>query len=178
MFGLTEQEMDLYRDLAQDFAVEHVAPTVKKQSQFMTPVVLKGDKYIPNTVFLGQLLTDIETIVTLTAKDMAYDYAFFQAESDMKEAEIIKHLHEKFESYVLLQFVKYGITFSTDVLSEIVGEIILELPYLYVSAIEDDEFDEDEFLEERLIAYNDYLDKNFTKPEDDDFLEEDIEEEE
>lgn len=182
MFGLTEQEMDLYRDLAQDFAVTDVAPKMVNRSQFMTPVYLKEDKYVPDTFFLRQLLTDIETIVVLTASHMAYDYAHLQCESEMKENEIIKHLHKKFDDYITSQFIKYAIAFTEDVTTEIVGEIILELPYLYVSVIQDDEFDEDEFLEEKLAAYNDYLNENFSDTDEDDddedWDEEDFKEEE
>lgn len=161
MFGLTEQEMDLYRDLAQDFAVQDVAPTVIGNSKFITPATTKGDKLIPDAAFVNQIVTDVETTITLTASHMAYDYAYLQCESSMSEQEIIKHLHQKYEDYVVTQFIKYGIVFTADITKEIVGGIILELPYLYVSVIQDEEFNEDDFLEEKLAAYNDYLNENF-----------------
>jgi len=165
MFGLTEEEMDLYRDLAQDFAVRDVAPQVVGNSKFITPLIMVEDKPTPNRVYVQQLVTDIETIITLTASHMAYDYAHLQCESDMEEQEIIKYLHTKYEDYVVMQFIKYGITFTLDTITEIVGSIILELPYLYVSVIQDEDFDEDDFLEEKLQAYNDYLNENFAEEE-------------
>lgn len=177
MFGLTEQEMNLYRDLAQDFAIVNVAPKIKKRSQFITPLTPKGSEMVPDMNYLRMVLTDLETIITLTATNMAYEYAHLQCETDLSEHEVIKHLHNKYEDYVFIQFVKYGIAPTSDIMSEIAGEIILELPYLYAEAIEDEDFDDDKFLEERLQAYNDYLDENFSYPDDDD-EDEDLDEEE
>jgi hypothetical protein len=172
MFGLSEQEMDLYRDLAQDFAVRDVAPKVVGNAGFMTPLIQQEDKIVPNRTFINQLVTDIETIVTLTASHMAYEYAYLECDSEMSEEEIIQYLHNKYDTYVTQQYIKYGIAATADVVTEIVGNIILELPYLYGSVIEDDDFDEDEFLEERLAAYNNYLNDNFSDSD------EEIEEEE
>jgi hypothetical protein len=168
MFGLSEQEMDLYRDLAQDFAVKDVAPQVVGNAGFMTPLIQqdKDTAPIPNRAFLNQLVTDIETIITLTASHMAYEYAYLECESDLAEEEIIKHMHSKYDIYVTQQFIKYGIASTAGVVTEIVGNIILELPYLYGSVIEDDDFDEDEFLEDRLAAYNNYLNENFSDKDD------------
>lgn len=175
MFGLTEQEMDLYRDLAQDFAVRDVTPQIISSSKFITPGTLQGEELVPNTLFVRQLVTDVETIITLTASHMAYDYAHLQCDSTMREPEIIKHLHQKYEDYLYMQLIKYAIAFTADAVAEIVGEIILELPYLYVAVIQDEEFDEDDFLEEKLQAYNEYLNDNFSEEDDDE--EDDWEEE-
>lgn len=176
MFGLTEEEMNIYRDLAQDFAVEDVAPKIKKRSQFITPLVQKGEEMVPDMGYLRRLLTDLETIITLTAVNIAHEYAHLQCETNLEEHEVIKHLHNKYEDYVFKQFVKYGIAPTSDIMSEIAGEIILELPFLYAEVIQDENFDEDAFLEERLAAYNDYLNENFSYPDDEE--EEDEEEEE
>lgn len=177
MFGLTETEMNYFRDLAQDFAVEEVSHTIKKRSQFIAPLIQKGEELVPNMVYLRQILTDLETTITLTATNMAYDYAHLECDTDLEEQEIIKHLHKKYEDYVFRQFIKYGIAPTSDIMGEIVGEIILELPYMYAESIDNDDFDEDEFLEEKLAAYNDYLDENFSEPDDDEDDEEDEDEE-
>lgn len=168
MFGLSEQEMDLYRDLAQDFAVTDVAPQVVGNAQFMTSMVKIGNEVVPNRAAVNQMATDIETIITMTAVNMAYEYAHLECESELTEEEIIKHLNDKYDTYVVQQFLKYGLVFSADVILEIVGQTILELPYLYASAIQAETFDSDEFLEEKLAAYNDYLTENFSDGFDDD----------
>lgn len=168
MFGLTEQEMDNFRGLAQDFAVTNVAQEVIKSAQFIIPVTHEDDKTIPNTMYLSHLLTDLEFIITLTAMNMSYEYAHLQCETNLNEEEIINYLHNKFEDFLFRQFIKYGLAPTSDVMSEVVGEIILELPYLYAEAIEDEDFDEDAFLEEKLKAYNKYLDENFSYPDDED----------
>lgn len=168
MFGLTEDEMELYKDLAQDFAVRDVAPMIVSNSTFMVPVISNGGKNAPSVQYAKELVTDLETIITLVAAHMAYDYAHLQGETDLDEAEVIQHLHSKYEHYLINQFIKYGLTFSTDATTEIVGGIILELPYLYVAVIEDDDFDDDAFLEEKLSAYNEYLNENFSDIEEDD----------
>lgn len=168
MFGLTEQEMDSYRSLAQDFAIQEATPRIVSNSKFMTPVLKQGDELMPDRNFLSQILTDLETIITLTATHMSYEYAHLQCDSDLTETQIIERLHANYEDYVLIQMIKYGLAFTTEVIAEIVGEIVLELPYLYVAVVEDEDFDEDEFLEEKLAAYDAYLDKNFAHDEGED----------
>lgn len=163
MFGFTEEEFEVYKDMAQDYAVRDVAPTIVSASKFLTPVVKhKGGKPKHDTLFIQQILNDIETIITLTTTHMAYDYAYLQYEEDRDEEEILKHLHGKYEDYLVSQFIKYGITFTTEILTKIVGEIILELPFLYTSVAYEDDFDEDEFLDEKLKAYEKYLEENFS----------------
>ena len=162
MFGLTEQEMDLYRDLSQDFAVRELTPRIVGNSKFITPLIQQDGEIVPNRQYINQLVTDIETLITFVTSHMAYEYAHLQDDSEITEQEIIKHLHSKYEDYLITQFIKYSIAFTTDIASEIVGGIILELPYLYAEVIQDANFDEDEFLEEKLQAYNDYLNENFT----------------
>ncbi|QIW88655.1 hypothetical protein P59_057 [Bacillus phage P59] len=175
MFGLTEFEMEMYRNNTQDFAVREVTPRIVSNAKIMTPVLMQGDKMVPDRGYVNQLVTDLETIITLTATNMSYEYAYLQCESELSESEIIAHLHEKYESYVLMQMVKYGVAFTTDFLTEVVSEIVLELPYLYISVVEDEDFDDELFLEERLEAYNEYLDSNFAEDEDEED-EEDIDE--
>lgn len=162
MFGLTQQEMDLYNFLVQDFAIRDVTPIVVSKSKFITPLMDNGKgKKVPNSAYVNQLVQDIETIITITAMSIAMEYAHLQAESEKSEKEIIEYLHTKYEDHLVMQFIRYGVTFSTDVLSEIIGEIIIELPYLYINAIEDENFNEDSFLEEKMEAYSKYLDDNF-----------------
>lgn len=167
MFGLTEEEMNFYRDITQDYAVETVAPKVKKQSIFIVDFVQQGDNAVPDMLQLRQLLTDLETIITLTATNMAYEYAHLQCETDLSEEEIVEYLHKKYEDYVFRQCLKYGVCPTADCMDEIVLSTMLELPYLYAEAIDDEDFDEDEFLEERLAAYTKYLDENVHDDEED-----------
>ncbi|AIW03352.1 hypothetical protein CPT_Mater195 [Bacillus phage Mater] len=161
MFGLTEQELASYRSMAQNFAIEEVTPKVVTGTEILAPIVKKGEKITADMQFVSKLVTDIETIITLTAVDMSYEYAHLQCDSDMTEEAIIDFLHKSFEDRVITQMISYGVVASSDAAVAIVKEIILELPYMYVAAIEDEELDEDEFLEERLAAYNTYIDTHF-----------------
>lgn len=165
MFGLTESEMDTYRSMAQDFAVRDVVPLLLSKSQIITPLIVHNGKQVPDKDFVKDMVQDIEISVTLTTVSMAVDYAHLQVESDKEEEEIIKHLHTKYENNLTSQFIRYGICFSSDVITEIVGQIVLELPYLYMAVIEDEDFDEDSFLEEKMEAYNNYLLENFSEEE-------------
>jgi hypothetical protein len=176
MFGLNEQEMELYRDFTHDFAVKEVAPKIVGHAQFLTPAVKQGDEYVHDSSYLRCMILDVETIITLTAVNMGYEYAYLQSEDDKTEKEIIDHLHEKYDSYINTQFIKYAVACSADVTKQIVGDLILELPYIYVSIFEDENFDEEDFLEKKLEAYNDYLNENFTDEELDEDFEEDLEE--
>ena len=181
MFGLTDQEMESYRSFAQNFAVEELTPQVVTDSELLAPVLVKGEKMYPDMPFVNQLVTDLETIVTITTTTMAYDYAHLQSESDLLENEIIEKLHNKFETFVLNQFIRYGVVFTQEAITRIVSQTILELPYMYAAVMGDEEFNEDTFLEERLQAYNDYLDSNFGEDdlteEDEEYFDEEDEEE-
>ncbi|ALA07602.1 hypothetical protein BC01_010 [Bacillus phage BC01] len=160
MFGLSEKDFDEYRDLAQDFAVEELTPNILSGAKLITPLVEKDGKLLPIPSHINKMLSDLETIITLTTVNMACDYADLVTKLELTEADIIKHLHEKYEIYVTNQFIKYCLCFTTEASDLIVGEIILELPYLYVDAISDEDFDGDKYLEDKLKAYNDYLDNN------------------
>ncbi|QXN70650.1 hypothetical protein SP3_00172 [Bacillus phage fHSPT3] len=170
MFGLTEQELDNYRSLAQDFAVQDLSPSVVTAAQIMTPATQENGETVPDMEFIEKLVTDIETVATLTVSHMAYDYAHLQSDINLSEDEIVEKLENKYETYVINQFIKYGIVSSSDAASDIVIQTLLELPYLYSRAVEDDSFDEDSFLEERLEAYNSYIEKYYgdAKEEEDD----------
>lgn len=177
MFGLTIEEFSLYRDLAQDYAVNQVAPTIINTSEILTPMN-KDAKKGPNMEFVTQLVGDIETIITLATIHSAYDYAHYQGENELDEAEVIKRIHVDYETYLINQFISYGVTFDIVAISRILGEIILELPYMYSAVIEDESFDPDGFLEEKMMAYEDYLEENFPDYLPDDLDEEDEDEEE
>jgi hypothetical protein len=182
MFGLTEHEMESYLSSMQAFAIQEAAPSVVGGAKFMMPATQKGEKLVPDSTFFKLLVTDIETIITLTATSMAYEYAHLQHEAKLDEHEIVKHLHTKYDTNVLNQFIKYGLVSTTDVIPDIVGTLVLELPYIYAEVMEDEEFDEKDFLAERLEAYDEYLDTNFYTEEPfeglDDYDDEDYDEEE
>jgi len=165
MFGLSEYELETYKSLTQDFAITEAAPTLASKAQFMVPAEVRGEKIIPDMPYLNQMKTDFETIVTLTATSMAYDYAHLLAESTLKDSEIIDKIYSKHESYVLMQFIKYGIVFTDESIREIVGIIILELPYLYMAVIEEDELEVDDEVEARLEPYYDYVQENYPQEE-------------
>jgi len=160
MFGLSEIELDDYREIAQDFAVSELTPMIVEEAKLLTVLIEKDGKLLPLPSYINKMIGDLEQIITLTTVNMACDYAGLVSEMKLKEAEIIKHLHEKYESYVTKQFIKYNLCFTVESADRIVGEIILELPYLYVDAVDNEEFDGDKYLEEKLVAYNEYLETN------------------
>lgn len=170
MFGLTEQEMDFYRMSAQDFAVQDVTPQIVSNAKYMTPIIEQNGERVPNKAYVIKMVADIEAVIVLTATHMAYEYAYLQAESEMEELEIIKFLHTKYENSMFTYFFKVGIACTAEVMTEVVGEIILELPWLYSRAMDEKNFNVEEFLESKLEAYNDYMNENFNDESDpDDF---------
>lgn len=157
MFGLTEHEMEIYRMSAQDFAVQDVTPQIVSNAIFMTPIISRQGEKVPDREHVIKMISDVEEIVTLTATHMAYEYAYLQAESDMEELEIIKFLHDKYIDSVFVYMIKIGIACPEEALTEIVSEIILELPWLYSRALDEDKVNVEEFLESKLDAYNSYM---------------------
>jgi len=161
MFGLTEDEMNKYIETIQNYAVEEVSPNIVSKAGIMSPAFQEGSKLEPDWVFINVMRMDIEHIITLTASLMAYDYAYLQCESDLEESEIASKLHDKYVEQLYMQFIKYSISLNSDICNTIVGEIILELPHIYIGITSDDEDEIDDSLEEKLYDYNDYLDENF-----------------
>ena len=170
MFGLSETEMEKYRSIAQDYAIREVTPTIIGPSKFITPLEEGSTKENPkpNVAIIQHLLTDIETIITLTTSYMAQDYAHLQCDTDMEDKDILGSLHRKFSHYLTHQFIKYGITFTANSIDNIIEEILLELPFLYLYVVEGDDIDEDEYLEEKMDAYEAYIEENFSGREDND----------
>lgn len=163
MFGLTEEDMDLYKELTQNFAVEVVAPMIGQQSKFITHMVTQDGKEQPDKVHINRLVTDVETVITLTVAHMAYDYAYLQYEGT-KEVDILKRLHNKYDTYLMSQFIKYGITFTTDVFGEVLGSILSDLPFIYAS-VTDDDINDEEYIGEKLEAYDQYIQECFSEEE-------------
>jgi hypothetical protein len=157
MFGLSEQELTNYLHLTQDFAIETATPRVISHSKCIIPAVYKDGTVKPDRVYLQGMIHDIEQVITLTAVNMAHEYAHLQSDLEVTEDEIVQRLQTKFEDQLFIQFLKFGVAFTEGIIGMIVGEILWELPFLYVSAIEDEDFDEDTFLEERLAAYGKYI---------------------
>lgn len=165
MFGLTEQEMDFYRITVQDYAVRDVTPMIVGNAKFVTPIIEHEGEDIPDAEYVNKLVTDVEIVITLTALNMALDYAYLQSDSDKEEKEIIKNLHEKYDTFLINQFIRYGVSFTEEVLSEILGQILLELPFLYLMAIQDEDFDDDQFLIDKMEAYEEYIESNLLEDE-------------
>lgn len=181
MFGLSEREMEFYKNSSQEFATKDVIPSIMGHSKFVTPMIKKGKKEQPDTDYANQMIGDIETVITLLISHMCYEYAYLQTHSDDEEAAIIKLVHNKYESRLIDLFIKYGIAFSTDIVQEVVGNVVLELPYIYMAALDSDKFDEKAF-EEKMDAYEEYVKENFSEesdsqPDPDDQDEEDTREE-
>jgi len=179
MFGFTEQELERYKDLVQTYAIRDLAADIVHGAGLIVELVEKDGKYYPVTSSFKTLVTDIEIVLTVNALHMAYDYAHLQDDIEKTEEDIIKYLHDKYETKVINQFIRYGIVTSANVAETVVMEVILELPYLYSLAFKDKEsFDGDAFIEERLYAYDEYIENMGAEEEDDDDDDEDEEDEE
>ncbi|AIW03439.1 hypothetical protein CPT_Moonbeam41 [Bacillus phage Moonbeam] len=161
MFGFTEHEMEMYQDAVQAFAIEEVATNIVENSKFVAPATEQNGKIVVSDRFVQGVFNDVQTVITITAAAMAYEYAFLQDDGETTEEDTIAHLHTKYESHLIRQFINYSIVFTEDVLPVIVSELVMEMPYLYAAARSSDEFDDELFLEERLAAYTEYLDSNF-----------------
>lgn len=163
MFGLTEQEMNNYRDSVQFFAGE-LATNIIGSSKFLAPIYREGDYVVPDMDALEDFIDDIEDILKPMTINMAYEYAHLQCESELTESEIIKKLIDKYKEYLFTEMLDIGLAFTEDVINKVPVEIVLELPYLYVDVIDPeraDEDDKDNMLEERLDAYTKYIKDTF-----------------
>jgi hypothetical protein len=157
MFGLTDSEMENYRNIVQDFAVQELTTHIASSAIFAAPATVKDDVVYYDSSYVQHLVMDIEKIATLVMMDAAYEYADLQCDSELTETEIVGKLDKYYSNQIVVKCFQFGVAFTTEFVDEMIGIMIPELPYLYATAIEDENFDEDDFLEERLDAYNIYL---------------------
>ncbi|AMQ66582.1 hypothetical protein BH753_gp100 [Bacillus phage Shbh1] len=169
-YGLNEDELTTYKQLVQLYTNEGILPSVTESIPFMIPTNKHGE---PDEVFLASLLKDVELSVTLSVVYMSLEYADLQC-SDKSEEDIVEYLRVKYENYLSTELLNRRVCFSWETVSDVIIEALLELPYMYVNSVENLEFDEDKFLEERLLAYDKYITLEFLDEED--FSEEDEEE--
>jgi hypothetical protein len=157
MFGLTDSEMENYRNNVLEFAMRDITPSIISDSRFIIPAAMHEGQLIADGAHMAHLKLDLEKIITMVTMDAAYEYADLQCEGELSEAEMIEKIHNHHSSLLVTRFIQYAVSFTTEVIDTIMGFIIPELPYLYSYAIEDDNFDEDLFLDERLDAYESYV---------------------
>lgn len=163
MFEMTEREMENFLDSAQEYARTTVMLIFENEAQIVAPAYRTETGVKVDPTFLSSILQDVETVLTLTLTHMAYEYADFQKDYrdtvGDTEHEIVDKLREKYEGHLMHQFISYGIVFSSDVIDVVLDELILELPFLYSAAVYEDIDDSDVFLDDRLYAYEDLLEK-------------------
>lgn len=175
MFGFTEESFDLYKKAVTHTILEEVLPSLMDRTSFIAPAD-KGMKAQNNVVAMG-IFMDIQLITALAASQIAYDYASMQDEGDKSEEEILEMLHIKYLDYVEKNLVQEGVCFSVDAPTEIVGDILLELPYIYADYNTSEGFDQLTYLEERAESYNNYVGK-YLCYNDEEILEEGLDEDE
>ncbi|UNA01469.1 hypothetical protein MG295_00052 [Bacillus phage vB_BcgM] len=163
MFEMTEREMEIYLNSTQDYVKTTIMLIFQQESQIVAPGYRTETGVKVDPTFLASILRDIETAVTLTLTHMAYDYADFQKDYrdtyGDNEHEIVDNLREKYEGHLMHQFIKYGIVFTSDIIDVVLDELILELPFLYSAAVYEDIDESDVFLDDRLYAYEELLEK-------------------
>ncbi|AYJ75141.1 hypothetical protein BSP36_054 [Bacillus phage BSP36] len=167
MFGLSDKELIAYRNTIHDYVLDDLSPYIIEKVVYMAPFITKDGERTPDLQFVSTLVRDVENVILLAISAMSYEYAHLQCDLDLNEKDIIERLHYKYDNFIVHKFIQKGIAFSPEIVTEIIGDAILQLPYIYVNAIEDEDFDEDSFLEERADAYSAYIDENFTEEEDD-----------
>ncbi|AGT13635.1 hypothetical protein BigBertha_62 [Bacillus phage BigBertha] len=163
MFEMTEREMENFLSSTQDYAKTTIMLIFENESQIVAPGYRTETGIKVDPTFVSNILKDVEAAVTMTITHMAYDYADFQKDYrdtvGDTEHEIVDKLRDKYEGHLMSQFINYGIVFSSDVIDIVLDELILELPFLYSAAVYEDIDDSDVFLDDRLYAYEELLEK-------------------
>lgn len=163
MFEMTEREMEIYVNSAQDYVRTTIMLIFEQESQIVAPGYRTETGVKVDPTFLASILKDVEAAVTMTFTPMVYDYADFQKDYrdtyGDNEHEIVDNLREKYEGHLMNQFIKYGVVFTSDIIDVVLDELILELPFLYSAAVYEDIDESDVFLDDRLYAYEELLEK-------------------
>lgn len=163
MFDMTEREMEIYINSAQDYVRTTIMLIFEQESQIVAPGYRTETGVKVDPTFLASILKDVEAAVAMTFTPMAYDYADFQKDYrdtyGDNEHEIVDNLREKYEGHLMNQFIKYRVVFTSDIIDIVLDELILELPFLYSAAVYEDIDESDVFLDDRLYAYEELLEK-------------------
>lgn len=173
MLGLNEKDLEIYLNSLQDFSKTTIMDLFHGVATMLMPVKTHEDGTEElDQKFSSEVVKDVESICVITAIAMGYEYAHLQLDIDKEEYDIIQHLDKKYDGFIVSQLLKYGLSFTTDIIDAIKQELIMELPYIYQASQSAEGFDPDEFLDIRLPAHEMYMDEVIEG-----FLEDDLEEE-
>lgn len=169
MFGLTESQFNRYKNLVKDFAQGEIFDDITANSLTLTPMVKKkGDtKFTIDQQFFIYLHDDVRMSVLGTFIDMSYTYADMRSEKEepLEDKEIYEQLHYKYIDSLFNEFVQCGLSTTSETLKELVGTMIIEIPFLYEASARDlEEVSEEDLPDEE--AYNYYMEYILYPPED------------
>lgn len=151
MLGLNEQDLEIYLNSLQDFSQTTMMDLFIGVAKVLMPDLDES--------FASNVERDVETVIIVTAIAMGYEYAHLQLDPNKEEYDIIHHLDDKYDGFIVNQLIKYGLVFTTNIVDAIKQELIMELPYVYQASKSAEDFDPDEFLDIRLPAHEMYMDE-------------------
>lgn len=160
MLGLNEKDLEIYLDCLQEFSRTTIMDLFNGVATMLMPVKTHEDGTEElDQKFSSEVVKDVETVVVITSIAMGYEYAHLQLDPNKEEYDIIHHLDDKYDGFIVNQLLKYGLVFTTDIVDAIKQELIMELPYIYQASQSAEDFDPDEFLDIRLPAHEMYMDE-------------------
>lgn len=158
MIEVNSKQHKVLKQMVQKFARDNIGPEIVKETQVVAPYDKENDKV--DLLFFQSVLTDIDTIITVSSMAMMDDFVKMKQEEIIGDEDILNTLAEEYDTYLVNQFISYGVTFSAEGIDNILTEMIVFLPDLYYSVLEEND-EMSYFLSDEFFAYLNYLDDNF-----------------
>lgn len=146
MQKFTQQQQDQLQGSVTEFVLETLPKYVFTD---LSPIFLidikfrNGHRYFDNNVFQG-MKKDLERAFLTIGLRMANAYVAYQEVDDIPEIEVLRSLYNNYvEELYEFSIHEVGMAMFEEMAEEIIGYILLELPYTYARVVTNKEFVED-----------------------------------
>jgi len=140
----------------QDYVETSLMVTVDKHKEGITPSYMVGKNRVADLDGYQKTKNDYKHVLTLVMTKMAVDY-YNKPHFHDKERQSIKNIFYKYNVDLESAIVREGLSYTTDLLDELLAEMIVELPFTYANALFKNDKVYEEFLESILDAYEPFI---------------------
>ncbi|AZF89170.1 hypothetical protein Goe5_c00620 [Bacillus phage vB_BthM-Goe5] len=156
-----EKELDIMLDAVQEYAEINLIKTFEEDAKELASIFEVHGVKFRDRRFNESVRDEAKLVITTSMLRLANEYADYQDANyeyvGAFEELIVEMLDTKYSSHLKSQFVQHGIPYTDTMISNLITEMILELPFAYANAFCDNEKGYEMFLSEVLHAYHEKL---------------------
>ncbi|WNO29790.1 hypothetical protein [Bacillus phage SDFMU_Pbc] len=131
----------LFQDI-EELVYDEMMYTIIPKAMFFVPGKQTSEGYKANEKYLNELIEDVLLVIETYGQEMLLHY-FECKEKNASEDSIIEELKEEYIETMYNQFIRLGITTTTDTSKIFVYRLLLELPSIYLLHTEGIDFDKE-----------------------------------